>query len=110
METVSLGLAFMPAFLDPGAWGADYAWWMDHYTNLAGMWLVGEDMPRETNRITLNTNVKDKWGSPVANVHYDDHENDIVMRNMHSPKVSAFTKRQAPSKPTAHLLTHRPTT
>lgn len=81
METLSLGLAFMPAFLDPGAWGADYAWWMDNYTNLAGMWLVGEDMPRETNRITLNNNVKDKWGNPVPNVHFDDHENDIVMRN-----------------------------
>jgi choline dehydrogenase-like flavoprotein len=48
---------------------------------MAGMWLVGEDMPRETNRITLNSAVRDKWGTPVANVHFDDHENDIVMRN-----------------------------
>jgi choline dehydrogenase-like flavoprotein len=45
------------------------------------MWLVGEDMPRETNRVTLNTNVKDKWGNPVPNVHFDDHDNDIAMRN-----------------------------
>ena len=81
METLSLGLSFMPAFLDPGAWGADYASWFDNYTHMAGMWLVGEDMPRETNRITLNGAVRDKWGSPVANVHFDDHENDIVMRN-----------------------------
>ncbi len=81
METLSLGVPFMAAFLDPGAWGADFAWWMDHYTHMAGMWLVGEDMPRETNRITLNTNVKDKWGNPVPNVHFDDHDNDIAMRN-----------------------------
>ena len=60
---------------------ADFAWWMDHYTNIAGMWLVGEDLPRATNRVTLNTNVKDKWGLPVPNVHYDDHDNDIAMRN-----------------------------
>ncbi len=54
METLSLGIPFMAAFLNPGGWGADFTWWMDHYTHLAGMWLVGEDMPRETNRVTLN--------------------------------------------------------
>jgi choline dehydrogenase-like flavoprotein len=42
---------------------------------------VGEDMPRETNRVTLNSAVKDKWGNPVPNVHFDDHDNDIAMRN-----------------------------
>jgi choline dehydrogenase-like flavoprotein len=81
METLSLGLPFMAAFLNPGDWGADFADWMDNYTNLAGMWLVGEDMPRETNRITLNDKVKDQYGNPVPNVHFDDHENDIAMRN-----------------------------
>ena len=45
------------------------------------MWLVGEDMPQETNRVTLNTDVTDQWGLPVANVHFDDHPNDIAMRN-----------------------------
>ena len=81
METLALGIPFMAAFLDPGAWGKEFSWWMDRYTNLAGMWLVGEDMPRETNRVTLNQNVKDKWGMPVPNVHFDDHPNDIAMRN-----------------------------
>ena len=81
METLALGVPFMAAFLDPGAWGEDFAWWMDHYANTAGMWLVGEDMPREGNRITLNGNVKDKWGLAAPNVHFDDHDNDIAMRN-----------------------------
>ncbi|MDZ5457459.1 GMC family oxidoreductase [Azohydromonas lata] len=81
METLSLGIPFMAAFLNPGGWGEDFAWWMEHYTQLAGMWLVGEDMPRETNRVTLNTDVKDQWGNPVPNVHYDDHPNDAAMRN-----------------------------
>jgi choline dehydrogenase-like flavoprotein len=81
METLSLGVPFMAAFLEPGAWGEDFAWWMDHYAYMAGMWLVGEDMPRETNRVTLNPNVKDKWGNPAPNVHFDDHDNDIAMRN-----------------------------
>ncbi len=81
METLSLGVPFMAAFLDPGTWGAEFAWWMDHYANTAGMWLVGEDMPREQNRITLSASVKDKWGLAAPNVHFDDHENDIAMRN-----------------------------
>ena len=81
METLALGVPFMAAFLDPGGWGEDHAWWMDNYTHTAGMWLVGEDMPREGNRITLNDKVKDKYGNPAPNVHFDDHENDIAMRN-----------------------------
>lgn len=81
METLSLGIPFMAAFLNPGGWGDEFAWWMDRYTHLAGMWLVGEDMPRETNRVTLNPNVKDKYGNPAPNVHFDDHDNDVAMRN-----------------------------
>ena len=81
METLALGLPFMAAFLNPGDWGADFAWYMENYANMAGMWLVGEDMPREGNRITLNPNVKDKWGSPAPNVHFDDHDNDNAMRD-----------------------------
>jgi choline dehydrogenase-like flavoprotein len=53
---------------------------MDAYENMAGMWLVGEDMPQESNRVTLNTEVKDQHGLPVVNVHFDDHPNDIAMR------------------------------
>ena len=88
METISLGVPFLAAFLKPGAWGSDFTEYMDNYTHLAGMWLVGEDMPRETNRVTLNSNVKDKWGNAAPNVHYDDHENDIAMRE------HAFTQGQ----------------
>jgi choline dehydrogenase-like flavoprotein len=81
METISLGLPFAAAFFDPGAWGSDFTYYMDNYANTAGMWLVGEDMPRESNRVTLNHDVKDQLGLPVANVHYDDHPNDIAMRD-----------------------------
>jgi choline dehydrogenase-like flavoprotein len=80
METLSLGLPFMAAFLDPGAWGREFTTAIDGYANMAGMWLVGEDMPQETNRITLSE-AKDKFGLPVADVHFDDHPNDVAMRN-----------------------------
>ena len=79
-ETISLGLPFMAAFLDPGAWGREFTTALDSYSNLAGMWIVGEDMPQETNRITLSQ-TKDQSGLAVADVHVDDHANDIAMRN-----------------------------
>jgi choline dehydrogenase-like flavoprotein len=81
LETLSIGLPFMAAFLDPGSWGRSFTSAMDGYENMAGMWIVGEDMPQETNRVTLDGTAKDKFGYPVASVHFDDHANDIAMRN-----------------------------
>ena len=81
LETLSLGLPFMAAFLNPGAWGRSFTSAIDDYANMAGLWIVGEDMPQETNRVTLDPKVKDEHGMPVASVHFDDHENDIEMRN-----------------------------
>ncbi len=81
LETLSLGLPFMAAFLDPGGWGREFTTALDSYENMAGMWIVGEDMPQETNRVTINHDVTDKFGLPVVNVHFDDHPNDVAMRN-----------------------------
>jgi choline dehydrogenase-like flavoprotein len=80
LETLSLGLPFMAAFLNPGAWGREFTSAMDGYENMAGLWIVGEDMPQESNAVTLNTEVKDQHGLPVPNVRFDDHPNDIAMR------------------------------
>src|SRR6516165_9487383 len=81
METLSLGLPFMAAFLNPGAWGREFTSAMESYPRMAGLWIVGEDMPREQNRVTLDPKAKDANGLPVASVHFDDHENDDKMRN-----------------------------
>jgi choline dehydrogenase-like flavoprotein len=81
METLALGVPFMAAFLDPGAWGREFTRKMENYANMAGMWIVGEDMPRETNRVTLHDSEKDQFGMPIPNVHFDDHPNDIAMRS-----------------------------
>ena len=81
LETLSLGLPFMAAFLDPGAWEREFTSALDGYENMAGMWIVGEDMPQETNRITVDTGVLDQFGLPTPVVHYDDHPNDVAMRD-----------------------------
>jgi choline dehydrogenase-like flavoprotein len=111
LETLSLGLPFMAAFLDPGAWGREFTSALDSYENMAGMWIVGEDMPQETNRITINHDVKDQFGISVVNVHFDDHPNDIAMRD-HAYKqgqavydaVGATRTLPTPPYPSTHNL------
>jgi choline dehydrogenase-like flavoprotein len=111
METLSLGLPFMAAFLDPGAWGREFTSAMDGYENMAGMWLVGEDMPQEKNGVTLHATEKDQFGLPVPNVNFDDHPNDIAMRN-HAFKqgsavyaaVGANRLIETPPYPSTHNL------
>jgi choline dehydrogenase-like flavoprotein len=80
METLSLGPSFLAAFIDPGAWGPDFTAALQAYAHTAGMWLVGEDMPQETNRVTLSASLVDQRGFPAPNLHFDDHPNDVAMR------------------------------
>ncbi|MEM9063048.1 MAG: GMC family oxidoreductase [Pseudomonadota bacterium] len=101
METLALGPAFLAAFIEPGMWGPDFANMMDHYENMAGMWIVGEDMPQATNRVTLSDSAKDQWGLPAPNVHFDDHPNDIAMREY------AYEKAEALYKSVGAIGTHR---
>ena len=111
METLSIGLPFMAAFLDPGAWGRDFSTALDAYDRMAGMWLVGEDMPQETNRVSLHLTEKDQYGMPVPNVHFDDHPNDLAMRE-HAFKqgsavydaVGALRTIRTPPYPSTHNL------
>ena len=84
---------------------------MDQYEHMAGMWIVGEDMPRETNRITLHPTEKDQFGQPIPNVHFDDHPNDIAMRNHGFKQGSAIYEAvgatrivETPPYPSTHNL------
>ncbi len=111
LQTISLGPAFLASFADPGAWGREFTALLDGYANTAGLWIVGEDMPQESNRVTLNTGVKDAFGLPVPNVHYDDHPNDVAMRN-HGYRqstalyeaVGARSSHHTPPYPSTHNL------
>ncbi len=111
LETLALGLPFMAAFLNPGGWGRGFTSALDQYDHMAGMWIVGEDMPQEGNRITLHAELKDKWGMPVPDVAFTDHANDIAMRN-HAYKqgtalyeaVGATRAFPTPPYPSTHNL------
>ena len=39
------------------------------------------DLPRESNRVDLDPDVKDAWGQPVARITHTNHPNDVVLGN-----------------------------
>ncbi len=101
LETLALGLPFMAAFLNPGGWGRSFTSALDEYENMAGMWIVGEDMPQERNGVTLHKDLKDKHGMPVPDVAFTDHANDVAMRNHAYAQGAAIydaVGRRAPSR------------
>ncbi|SMF49063.1 Choline dehydrogenase [Tistlia consotensis] len=110
IELNAMGLPATAAFVDPGWWGRDFAWFMEHYANVAGLFMTGEDMPQPGNRVTLGSEV-DRFGVPLANLHYDDHPNDVRLRNhgyktltaMHRA-VGAIRTVEAPPYPASHNL------
>ena len=61
------GKDYKAALLKPGPWK---------------IWLggLGETLPYPSNRITLNTTEKDKWGLPLVNVDFDFYNNELTMR------------------------------
>ena len=82
METLSLGLPFMAAFLDPGAWGREFTRKMEtvpehgrHVDRRRG------HAARDATGSRCTPTEKDKFGLPIPNVHFDDHPNDIAMRS-----------------------------
>jgi choline dehydrogenase-like flavoprotein len=89
METLpGFGVGGMAGNLPGGRWGDEYAGDVEMYDHMAGMWLVGEDMPQEKNGVTLHGSEKDQHGLPVPVVHFEDHANDMAMRN-HAFKAGA---------------------
>lgn len=83
LEKLTLGLPFLSAFLVPGptGWGQKVASAMEKYAYMSGVWICGEDLPQEINRIALHDSEKDQYGLPVPVVHKTDHPNDTNMRN-----------------------------
>jgi choline dehydrogenase-like flavoprotein len=60
-------------------WGADAQRWMENFANSAGLLMIGEDPPQESNRISLHPTDKDDLGLPIPVIEYARHENTNVM-------------------------------
>ena len=107
----SLGLPFFGGFLDPVAWGSEYAGWIETYDRTAGLFVQGEDLAIATNRVTLHPTEKDGFGLPIPCLHLDNHANEIAMKNYAYRKsnelydaVGAKRTFEAPPLPVSHNL------
>ena len=63
-----------------GGWDAGNTVFTDNYTNLAGLFITGEDPPEAANRISLHASERDGNGLPVPVIEYRDHPNTTAMR------------------------------
>ncbi len=79
-NTVPFGPENIARFVKPGEWGKEVASIVGQYSKLAGMMMIGEDLPQSSNRISLDPEVVDTNGEPVARVHYQDHSNTSLMK------------------------------
>jgi choline dehydrogenase-like flavoprotein len=111
LEMISQGLPSFVTFATPGAWGGAYAEIIEAYTHTASVWVCGEDMPQPTNRVTLSDALKDGLGLPAPEVHYDDHPNDVAMREHAYGRAEAIFRAvgatrliRSPAMPSGHNL------
>ncbi len=70
-----------------GGWGPDNTVFTENYTNLACVFITGEDPPEASNCISLHATERDENGLPVPVIEYRDHANTLAMRD-HSMKMS----------------------
>jgi len=57
-------------------WGADLKEMIRYYAYAGGWWVCGEGLPNDDNTVTLDAEVKDQYGSPVAHLKHSWAEND----------------------------------
>jgi len=63
--------------------------------HLAGMSMVGEDLPQLDNRVDLDPNIKDFRGYPVARITHSNHRFELAAADFYGAKMAEICK-QAP--------------
>src|SRR5690606_13948747 len=63
---------------DAPTWGAEYKRLLRDYTHTVEINGHTTSLPVETNSVTLDPEVKDKWGEPALRVTYSDHADDLA--------------------------------
>lgn len=59
---------------------------------LAGIQMVGEDLPQRTNTVDLDPEVRDVRGVPVPRITYHPHQHELVAQLFYIPQLTALIK------------------
>jgi choline dehydrogenase-like flavoprotein len=62
-----------------GLWGAELVEEMERYNHLVGLKMVGEVLPDERNRVTLEPDETDQYGLPIPRITYSHRGNEKRM-------------------------------
>ena len=91
-----------------GVFGHDLRKWMAHYNHMAGLKIVGETMPQDTNRVELSDETDD-LGLPIPKVTFSYCDNDKKMAKhaqnyMAEMLTAAGARNLYRTSSTAHLM------
>jgi len=78
----------------PPFWGQELKDMIKSYDHTHGWWICGEGLPNDNNTLTLDPEVKDHRGLPVARLTHEWTENDKKIR-AHAKKMSVATLEAA---------------
>ena len=92
--------SFGPAYAAMGThtgytapWGEKHREFFDgHFANHLMVFMFGEDLPVESNRVTLDPDVEDSSGLPAAHVDYALHDNDVALAKYGIEKIFEATR------------------
>jgi choline dehydrogenase-like flavoprotein len=76
----------------PNSWGLPFKQLMRQSplrVHIAGLSMVGEDMPQEANRVDLDPSVKDVYGFPVPRVTRTAHLFELAAAEYYGPRLAA---------------------
>lgn len=76
----------------PGVWGKSFKALMRTSplrAHLAGLSMVGEDLPQEANRVDLDPRVRDLHGVPVPRITHSAHRFEQVAAEYYGPRLAA---------------------
>jgi choline dehydrogenase-like flavoprotein len=65
--------------LNGAIYGADYKKALREYSHTAAWWAHAEGLPQSRNRVTLDPQLKDACGLPVARLTFEWQDNDIKL-------------------------------
>jgi glucoside 3-dehydrogenase (cytochrome c) catalytic subunit len=89
------GADFKKTLLDLGPWSLGAAGW-------------GETLPHADNRVTIDPNVKDKWGVPAARMSVRWRENERAMQHDMMTSMAEMLEAAGCSDITQHPVDHPP--
>jgi choline dehydrogenase-like flavoprotein len=74
----------------PNGWGAQFKAEMRNVAlreHLAGIQLVGEDMPQQANRVDLHPKLRDVYGFPIPRITYSPHQFELTASSYYIQKL-----------------------